>query len=884
MKWHLKIVWPRWLASATLIFVLATGQLRAAGTAENNAWNAACKYFQDAKGPTIWALTESKFADFAKKYPASEHYPEAIVFEARALFEQEKYDAVIELLSAQAIHAGKAADQFAYWTAKAFFKKKNYETAADNFARLIRENPTSTLRPEAIFREAEAHAKLEHWPRVIEELGETNGTFQEIARTNRSDDLVVSGLLLLGEAELAQTNYPAAEKTLSGIVTEKLRPELEWDRQSLLCRVQLASGQAEAALRNQTNLLAAAVGRPELKAKSVILLGEILERLNQWPEAIQVYETNLGSELPADRQRQALLRIVELMLRQNKTEEAGQRLHNFLESHPDAKDTDLERLIFGELQLKEYYGTTNGTVASASGTNLLQLAEADFTKLIQGSTNSQYLGKAELNLGWCYWTEGKISESQAAFSNAVKHLTFSEDQAVARFKLADIFYAQKDFGGAITNYRAVIDKYSSLPAVKNDLFEQALYQIVRASLEQTNLTTATEAMNQILTWFPQGALGDRSMLLVGQASGPVTAREVFSQFITRFPESSLLPEVKLAIARTYEKETNWLDAITQYNTWVKVYTNSSALPRAEFSRAWSNYKAGNESNAYWLFTNFVAHFQTNELAATAQYWVGDYYMRLEDFQNAELSYKEIFTKWTNSSLAFQARMMAGRAAMAGQSPQAATNYFINLTSNPDCPPELVAQAAFAWGDATMSLPLTNNPSKYSDAIEMFRIITTKYSNRPIAALAWGRLGDCYYAIATNASQFEKASNAFEEVMAMEPNLADATTRSMAEFRLGQTLAAMSRLAPVADQKPLFTLALDHWLNVIHGDNLRDNEPADLVWAREAGLEAGKLAEELGEWNQAVQIYQELLKSMPPLRSSLEKKIAKAQENLLSEKK
>ncbi|HEX4645271.1 MAG TPA: tetratricopeptide repeat protein, partial [Verrucomicrobiae bacterium] len=170
--------WRAWRAVlAALALLLAALPLSASPTAEDHAWIAAVHYFQDASGPTLWSLAEGKFAAFIEKYSNSEHYADAVVYEARAMYEQRKYDAVIALLSAQPERAGAAADQFAYWTAKAWSQKKNYEKAAEVFARLIRENPNSSLRLEAIYREAEAHAILQYWPRVIEELGETNGIF-----------------------------------------------------------------------------------------------------------------------------------------------------------------------------------------------------------------------------------------------------------------------------------------------------------------------------------------------------------------------------------------------------------------------------------------------------------------------------------------------------------------------------------------------------------------------------------------------------------------------------------------------------------------------------------------------------------------------------------
>jgi hypothetical protein len=66
--------------------------------------------------------------------------------------------------------------------------------------------------------------------------------------------------------------------------------------------------------------------------------------------------------------------------------------------------------------------------------------------------------------------------------------------------------------------------------------------------------------------------------------------------------------------------------------------------------------------------------------------------------------------------------------------------------------------------------------------------------------------------------------------------------------------------------------------VLYGKNLRDGETPDAFWTKKAGLQAAALAETLGEWPQAVNVYQRLEELLPQLKDSLEKKIADAQEN------
>src|SRR6202040_2583165 len=94
---------------------------------------------------------------------------------------------------------------------------------------------------------------------------------------------------------------------------------------------------------------------------------------------------------------------------------------------------------------------------------------------------------------------------------------FSEEQAMARFKVADTMYQLKNFPGAISNYTRVLDQYGSLEEARTNLFEQALYQIVRAGVGETNLAIATGAMNRMLSEFPMGQMVDPAMLELGQA-------------------------------------------------------------------------------------------------------------------------------------------------------------------------------------------------------------------------------------------------------------------------------------------------------------------------------------------------------------------------------
>jgi tetratricopeptide (TPR) repeat protein len=689
------------------------------------------------------------------------------------------------------------------------------------------------------------------------------------------------GGLLLAEAQFTQKNFPAAEAALTTLTNWQPGAELNWQRQYWLCRVQLADARAGEAL-NSAQALVAMAGGTQPRAESVALQASILEQLHRPDEAIAAYQENLGADVPPKRQREALLKIAELSLAQGRLDDAAK----FLRQITNSPVMDTVLFTLGDLQLKQYLASlgTNPpadmATSPAGETNFLRMATAQFQSVLDQFPNSELAGRALLNQGWCLWLGGDIAGSLNAFQSAEQRLPpLSEDQLVARFKWADAQSRSNDFAGAITNYYYVVTgAQASAGSNVGELIEPALYQLLRASLDGGDMKSAGDALTQILNRYPDSFIAERSLLLTGQGfalrQDTAQARELLTVIKKRSPDSPLLPEVGLAVARTYELEQNWTNAIQQYDDWLETFTNNPARPRAEFYRAWANFQAGNETNALTLFTNLVARFPTSEFAPGAKWWVADHYFRLGEFQNAEVNYKLLFQNWPASDLAYEARMMAGRAAVARIGYPEAIEHFTNLTSNPNCPADLRARAAFAYGDMLMQLKAADT-NKFSNLEEAIRVFTTIPSTNQLFAAALGRIGDCYLQWAAfDAGQYHAASNFYQQV-AHSP-VADVATRSQAEIRLGFVAEkqASSMKGDEPTQTALLKQALDNYRDVLFKNNLRDGEMADPFSMKKARLEAARLSETLNEWTQAVRLYRQLADSIPASRTIFENKIEK----------
>jgi TolA-binding protein len=832
---------------------------------------------------TFYDVAEQHAADFCRKYTNSTLLPEMFLLQAKARFGQSNYVGAVEILTSHFNPRDPTADEYLYYIGLTQGKRGQYREAADAFARLMNEYPASTYLLDASIQQAAAYSMID-WHRVIELLSQTNGVFQSAARNPPPGDLVFRGFLLLSQAQMAVSNYAQAEATLRQFDKRFLNPTNAWQRQYLICRIQLADGRTDEALQNTTNLLARAADTtlPALEAESAAFRASILETLDRFDEAITNYNRNLVEGRPTSRQRQSILKISELSIKQNKINDGAQMLEQFLSQYPDSNSADLALLTLGELRLRQYEerAGTNDFVTAATNfvaqTNLAQ-AHSSFDTLVKKFPQSPCFPKGQLDLGWCLWFENRMPECQQALQSAISALPHSTELALAYFKLADAQFRQGNFRAAINNYEALVQKFASLgrqSTTISNLFEPAMYQEIRASLASGDLAAATNALGRILNWYPNGFHTERAVLLTGQAisnaGDPRRARTLFTGFMNVVSNAASIPEVQLAIARTYEKENDWTNTIQQYERWLNTFTNHATRPQAEYYRAAAIAQTGDKTNAFICFTNFVSRFPTNELTAMARWWVADFHFGMGAFSSAEAEFQNIFRQWPGSSLAFQAQLMAGRAAYFRQGWKDAYQYCTNLWSNPQCPADVKFQALFVLGDTIAS----ERAGNYDEAMKVFGLIARDYSTNKLAALAMGQRA-CYALQWAQSSiesdKYDTVSNAFLEVI--NSPQADVRATNIATIGLGIVLEKLAEQRPDEARK-FRDQALDQYVNVF----LNEEQP-ELFWTKFAGTEAGRLAYDMHEWQKAIKIYQRLQKLLPASLPFIQNRIQDCERNM-----
>lgn len=889
----------RWALIVACLLSVSSLPAQEPSKAENTEFVTARMGFEDFQYD--WA--EQKFAEFAEKYPESVLRARAVLFQGRARIEQKRYDAGIELLRANLDTAGAFADEYRFWIGEALLLSERFGDAAAAFADLIERNPESSFALSAAYRQAEAAHKQGDVERAIELLGAPDGAFE--SRRSREPDAEPSiwGTLLLAESLYMRGDVPGAEQALGRLPDGNLRNSASMRRNLLGSRIAHAKGELQPALERAVAAAKTAeeAGDKAFLAQAVSQQAAVQEALGRKPEALALYEKNLDAEVDIDLRRQAMVKTIELVLELSTTDAAVQKLQSFVNAKLDQPAVDLLQLTMGELRLRQFYSTPGAASQPASEWSpevraFINQAEDHFRVVTQVYTNSGHVGKASLNLGWCRWQVADFPAAREAFASATETLAASVDQAVALFKLADTEFKLGRYDAAAEHYRAVIDQHGQRREVREGLIDQVYYQLIQVGILSGRAELAANAAQSLLAEFPESYYADRGLLLAGQSLNvvrqPSTARSVFMALRERFPESELMPKARLAIARSYELEGMWNEAATEYASWLKDYPeqDNPLRPDAEFAQAHMFSLAGRPKDALTLFTDFAERYPSHPQTMKALQWVGDHYFNTGAYPEAERFYQRMFQGADRPAgrITYEARIFAARAAMKRQGYSDARDYLTGLINRAECPPEVLAEAWFALGDVWMQEPKEagKEPENYKQARSAFNSSISINKNHALAPSAYGRLGDCHRQLqpfvgganpGEQRDNFISTTNAY--IQSLTHPLARVETRSQAAIGLGLSFELRAGEVPATEADEYRARAMERYLDVLYQTNIdRDNgEEPSLFWVNKAGMEAARLAEEMRDYERAIQICRRLADTIPPLNEYLNRRIRQLQE-------
>ena len=139
------------------------------------------------------------------------------------------------------------------------------------------------------------------------------------------------------------------------------------------------------------------------------------------------------------------------------------------------------------------------------------------------------------------------------------------------------------------------------------------------------------------------------------------------RMLERFDDFASRPLVELSVARSYELEGDWAQALVGYNQWLEQFSGDSREPEVLYGRAWLEDRLGKTSEAMEHFQIMLKAFPDHPNALLASNWIGDHYFNQGDFSEAEAAYGQVIAaKADESSRTARAEAHVGQVPLLSE--------------------------------------------------------------------------------------------------------------------------------------------------------------------------------------------------------------------------
>ncbi len=341
--------------------------------------------------------------------------------------------------------------------------------------------------------------------------------------------------------------------------------------------------------------------------------------------------------------------------------------------------------------------------------------------------NNEYILKSHYGLGYAYYNVKQYERAIPHFQfyatqGGAQGLPFVQDALV---RLADCYYAQRDYNQALNLYgRAIQQNFGDQ--------DYAYFQrgVILNILNQTN--EATSSFETLIQQFPNSIYHDRAIYQKAQVElqngSYAVAVNDFSSLIDRGGNTKLIPEALLGRALAYTNIGNQNAAIEDYKRIVNEYTthpdasaallsvqellnqagrqnelppllakyreanpNSQTAEKVYFENAKTAYFNQQYGQAVTLLNQYLDNYPNSPFIYDAQYYLADSYYRLGDTKRALLYYQTVVYEGKSTFLARSARRAAD-LEYDQENYQSAVSFYRILASNTESKREQV----LAW--------------------------------------------------------------------------------------------------------------------------------------------------------------------------------------------
>lgn len=388
--------------------------------------------------------------------------------------------------------------------------------------------------------------------------------------------------------------------------------------------------------------------------------------------------------------------------------------------------------------------------------NQFNQAIKEYERVLKISNDDLLKELSTYGLIYCNFNSKNYSRVIQLSQRFLENFTYSKYYNEVKLRLADSYYAQKNFTKASQLYR---DYFSDPDARGNDYVS---YQLAQALFRAGNLEGAIDELRRFLAQYPASRYADEVQYLIGwirfKQGKYETSIDEYRKVVQLFPNSAIVPLTYYSIGDAYFNLGSYDKAIESYDKVLKNYPESPFVIDAMNGIQYAYVAQGKIDLAAQVISNFVLSNPGNPHLDKLLIKKGDLYLSQRRFQEAISAYREFISIFPNSSLVTSAYYSIAKAFIQIKSyDDALFNLAIIIRNYPD--DQLADDAILETGNIYRTI------NRYDEAIEQFQSLINSYPNSNLIPEAHYWLGKVYLEkgdVSKAKLQFIDVSTRFKE--------------------------------------------------------------------------------------------------------------------------
>jgi TolA-binding protein len=694
-----------------------------------------------------------------------------------------------------------------YGLAWHYFRAKEHQQAAEAFSRVRREEDPPLSEP-ATYYEAVSRALAGAKDRAVE-------LYQTVAEQQPDRQLAAESLFEAGLLRYQQQEYDAAAAFFRALVRD--HPEAE------------------------------RVGDAYYWLGNAYLVDQSLDR------ALQAYNqaTKRGSASDA-RLVEARFQKAWAQYEEGRYADAAPTFLSLAESNPDTP-RGREALFWGA---DCHYQQGN-----------YSRARSLFQRYVNENPNGDHSAAAQYALAWTYFKQNRFQPAAQrfrqfldAYEGQQTDIPYDQD---ARLRLADSYFAMKQYEDAVEVYRRVGGQGA----------DYALYQAGEALNYAGRPEEALRTLRRVTERYPDSRWHPEVLYRIGaihfQTQEYESAVEAYQRFLDTYPEHRLAPEAQYGIGDSHYNSGQMEDAVQAYRAVLEDYPqsptaseaassiffalgaagqsdraeelitsiakqhpNANLEDRLRFQRAKAAYQSGNSEQALQLFQQFVRTSSTTSLLPETYYYLGLLYADDDAMTEAKNYLQQLVDQYPDSDVLPEGALRLGDLYMEEQAYTNAMETYNAAAESDAISDELRGQARYGQSMALLNLNRTE------EARTILNRILEEGQGGPLQASA--RLG--LARIYAEEGQIGQAQKLYRQVV----EASDSEMGAEALFRLGELLRQQNSPRQAIQEL----------------DRMPTLFPGYPEWVAQSLLEQARAYEQIGQTGQAAQLYDQVAKKYP----------------------